>query len=694
MRLLADASLLFLITSALLWKVALSHAFAWFDSPDLVNQVLPWLSFQARAWRQGYMPLWDPYHWGGQSLIGQGQPGVLSFANWLLFLAPLQNGHIAKWALDWYFVLIHYAAVLFCYYLCRDLRLSRAASILAASAFGLGGVVGNADWPQMLNGMIYAPLVLLFSLRLLRDMAPWRSTCAAGGFVGLAFLSGHHQAPLFLSLLLTCVLTAFCLRRGLRAVAVSLAGVAMAGLVAAAQALPAYEYFSHALRWVGSSAPVTFGETVPYTVHQSASYNPVGVLGLVFPKIAVESNAFVGTACLALAVIGVAAGWFRPVTRTLMVVALAALLLSFGGASVLHGLVYSIFPGMDKARTPASVLFLFDLPVFVLAGFGLDALRKPGVRSRAITVVVARVLAWGGALVYLLLLAVAFAVREKVFELGDSAFAAVMMLLGAMLLIAWRRDAISERTGVLLFIALVLVEHSGVTGKGYSHKDNGWRYYGQLSAHDDIAAFLKRREAAPRITVDHQQLPYNFGDWYGVHELTGYAGVTQNIYRLHGDRSAQVKLGIRYHVGSRPLYADQKLVFESRSGLRVYESDVHWPRAWSVPAGTCTGAAADSVEMVRERNGEMVLKAKLSCGGVVVVGSTYDPGWAASVDGGSVAVQEVDGFLLGTAVSAGTHDIVLRYRPTTFRWGAALSIIGMVLLGVVLTVSNTESKLD
>src|SRR5678815_1505033 len=52
----------------------------------------------------------------------------------------------------------------FCYWLCRDLGRSRMASLLGGTAFALSGVVGTIDWPQMLNGAIWAPLVLLLAV--------------------------------------------------------------------------------------------------------------------------------------------------------------------------------------------------------------------------------------------------------------------------------------------------------------------------------------------------------------------------------------------------------------------------------------------------------------------------------------------------------------------------------------------------
>src|SRR3982074_2617441 len=165
LRHLAGPAILFLISFLFCWKILLTNQYTWMDGPDLAHQVLPWFQYQAGEWHQGRFPIWDPYHWAGQPLIGQAQPGAAYPLNWILFSLPLHNGWISQKALHWYFMLIHYLAALFCYWLCRDLGRSRTASILGGAVFAFGGFIGNNDWPQMLNGAIWTPLVFLFLLR-------------------------------------------------------------------------------------------------------------------------------------------------------------------------------------------------------------------------------------------------------------------------------------------------------------------------------------------------------------------------------------------------------------------------------------------------------------------------------------------------------------------------------------------------
>src|SRR5262249_15453140 len=138
---------------------------------------------------------------------------------WLLFLLPLRNGHIQRLWLHAYFILTHFLGALFCYWLCRDLGRTTDASVFAGFAFAVGGVVGSIAWPQMLNGAIWLPLVLLFYLRSVRGQRRLASAAFTGTFLGISFLSGHHQIPVFIALMMAGLWLAEFWRSRARAIA-------------------------------------------------------------------------------------------------------------------------------------------------------------------------------------------------------------------------------------------------------------------------------------------------------------------------------------------------------------------------------------------------------------------------------------------------------------------------------------------
>ena len=55
------------------------------------------------------------------------------------------------------------------------------------------------------------------------------------------------------------------------------------------------------------------------------------------------------------------------------------------------------------------------------------------------------------------------------------------------------------------------------------------------------------------------------------------------------------------------------------------------------------------------------------------------PGWRAWIDGHPAEVFEANLFSKGVLVPPGTHRLVLRYLPASFVWGAAVSLISLVL---------------
>ena len=57
----------------------------------------------------------------------------------------------------------------------------------------------------------------------------------------------------------------------------------------------------------------------------------------------------------------------------------------------------------------------------------------------------------------------------------------------------------------------------------------------------------------------------------------------------------------------------------------------------------------------------------------------YDEGWKVYVDGEETEIVCLMDALVGFRVSAGTHEIVLRYRPDCVKYGLILTISGIVL---------------
>jgi Bacterial membrane protein YfhO len=729
---LGMALLMLAIVAGFYWKLTLTRQFDWLWAPDQATQVLPWFQVQARAWNNGTIALWDPYVWAGQPLLGQAQPGAAYPLNWILFALPLRHdGLIRWWALQWYFVAIRFMALVFCYLLCRDLGRSRAASLVGGCVFALGGYIGSTSWPQMVNGALWLPLVFLFLLRAGRGERPLRNAVLSGTFLGVAWLSGHHQAPMFLMLAAAGAWLYFVFRAGrpdwrmARAAALALVFTVLTG---ALQILPAYEYGHLAKRWVGAPEALGWNQPVPYAVHQTYDLKPFDLLGTVFPRVNTNADPFVGAAALFLALLGLAVGWRDARVRLLSAVGLGGLVYALGQHSVFQGFLYGLIPELDKARVVSAAVVVFQFAVAALAAFGLDQLvgqalppanpsreTLPGESAWPTSPWPQRFLwgAFGFGLFTLAVFQTIFFVNKWSFPGEDTVMLTPFVALGfAALVFAALRGAVSRRQTAVLMLLLVLLELGNNTGSVFASRANaaGMKWLDQMRGNTDVAEFLKRDAPFPRANVAEDAFAENWGALHGVEMMGGsLASLTRNMqYVETWSLPTRLLWGAAYTLSAKPSAVGQ-LVFTGASGIRVYRHAGVFPRAWAVheliqaptpevgrrmiqeqlpdfrhlgymlaappPLDAC--AAQDDVALTERSTDRVVIHAGMHCQGMVVLSDVFFPGWRAEVDGHATPIYEVNEAMRGVVVPLGEHTITMRYRPASALAGALLSLIGI-----------------
>ena len=720
---LGMALLMLAIVGGFYWKLTLTRQFDWIWGHDLAQQVLPWFEVQARAWSHGAIALWDPYVWAGQPLLGQAQPGVAYPLNWILFALPLRHdGLIRWWALQWYFVVIRFMAMAFCYLLCCDLGRSRAASLVAGCIFALGGYIGSTPWPQMVNGAVWLPLVFLFLLRAGRAEQPSRNAVLSGTFLGVAWLSGHHQAPMLLMLAAAGAWLYLIFRAGrpdwrmARAAVLAFLFTVMTG---ALQILPAWEYGHLAKRWVGAPDALRWNQPVPYSIHQTYDLKPFDLLGTVFPHVHTHSDPFVGTAALALGILGLAVGWFdsreRSALRLLAAVGTGGLIYALGQHSVFQGFLYGAIPELDKARVVSAAIVVFQFAVAVLAAFGLDSFAgeesSPWLRR----------IMWGALGFGLFTLAIfqtirftnmgSFGVEDNVVLTPFIALAFAALLYGAL------RGAVSRRQTAVLMLLLVLFELGNNLGSiVMSREDAGaMKWLDQMRGSSDVAAFLKRDAPYPRANVADEAFAENWGALQGVEMMGGsLASLTTNMQYVETWRlPTRLLWGAGYTISAKPSPEGQ-LVFTGASGMKVYRHVGVFPRAWAIhelvqaptpeagrrmiqeqlpdfrhlgymlaaPPQLQSCFATDKVVLTGRSTDRVVIHASMSCRGMVLLSDVFFPGWHAEVDGHSTPVYEVNEAMRGVIVPRGDHRITMRYRPASALAGGLLTLTGFT--GAVL----------
>jgi hypothetical protein len=698
----------FLLCCGFCWKLALSNEFTWIDNPDVVHMDLPRLEFQRAAWGNHEFPLWDPHLWCGQPFLGE-IVGAAFPVYWPFFWATAGPArHFSISALNWFFVLIHFLTALAAYWLCREAGASTVASMLGGFFYSFCGFVGLIPWPEVLSSLMLAPLVFVFLLRALRTPGPLGNAALAGMFLGLAWLGGHHEVPIYLSAAVAVIWVVYAFRNRRHAAAAGVM-VAIAILTSGFQTVPGYEYARRAVRWVGIDHPVQWNEAIPYRIDADNSLTPSSLVDVFVPFMGPHVEAFIGVIALTLAIFAVSLRWRKPWVLLFAALAAGGLLLAFGNWNIIHGVLYAAAPLLGKARNPMRYLALFDLGIAVLVAHGADSLRRELTPASARTA--ARWLAALGA--GILAVGLGTAMIHKPGPLDQAYMTALLALAFAGLVLARERGRIPELAIVLGAFCLMFIElGNGAPAVWFDRAAHGRRdsLLPELTKYADIAEFLRQRPQPIRIAGDVPDA-LNFGDLEGIDSLTGYgAGVTENLLSLNWPSvRIQNLLGVGYTVTTKPPRPDQEVVFHGASGMNVLKNLGAFPRAWIVyqtksfpsvkearahmddPAidlrttAVFAGAApalescADNEEpVVSHTANTVIIEAHLGCRGMLILSDTYYPGWSATVDGRRSAIYEADGALRGVVLDKGAHGIVFRYRPASALIGAVMSLLGVL----------------
>jgi hypothetical protein len=93
-------------------------------------------------------------------------------------------------------------------------------------------------------------------------------------------------------------------------------------------------------------------------------------------------------------------------------------------------------------------------------------------------------------------------------------------------------------------------------------------------------------------------------------------------------------------------------------------------------SGDCTGAA----EIAEDLPCRVKVRVETNQPGLLVLADQWYPGWTATVNGQPEPIQIANYALRGVVVPAGTSEVLFRYEPDGFTYGARLSIAAAVIL--------------
>jgi hypothetical protein len=708
---------------------------------DAAFQFFPWFSFMAEGMRHGEIRQWNPTLLAGVPVMPNGNVSPYYPPSWL-------GGVMSAYDAYDLFVLLHLViGALGVYVLGRTFDIRPLASWIGGLlAFTAAFWIHWSTHLVHLAGMVWMPWLLAAVWWLVIGPSP-RRTAALASVVGLWLLGGSPQYLYYGGLaLLGWVVTLLAGRRlrGKKPIlwpAVAFASAMVLGvLVAAPVLLPTLDTAGRVVRSRESEAPTAhiprreaIRAVVPDATGNAADYVFVGSND----ELRMDSP-FLGVTGLLLA--GAAFGGVGRRARGRLLLAGGALAtVALAYSAVPHQVLYEIVPGYDRFRSSPRWLFLLPAFALPLAALGLQDLLA-GVRRARLALAVtagAGILAVAGWFAY-----------EQGRPEAPVAYFRDRALLAAGVLAVVAGAGWVARSRPRLAVAVVAV---AALGEVAFHTTRWYPRVHQATAYPDTAASDIARARGGRFVTVGSRLPFppfapDLAMVYGVHDSGGLSvlfpedydrylrliddyGIYAEEFNLapslaDGDLLASPLLDV---LDVRTVLAERNVPIPGRYRLAVPPDTEPWvyerptrggamvvagaepateqamwahvgaagwdPAATAAVLGldrpvTGTGGTATPMPAPADRERWEV---DAPAGGFLRVGSRWDPGWSATVDGRPAKVLRADGVFRGVAVPPGRHTVAFSYRNPEEMQGRLVAGAALVALVALLVVGRSST---
>lgn len=373
----------------------------------------------------GYLPLWNPYFFGGMPLFAAAQAGVLFPLNWfyLAFSAPVATNLMM---LSSYMV-----AALGAYLYARRSGSNVAGAVLTSLIWqGSAFLIGQIGHTNILHTAALLPW-LLWAIDGYGESGKRSRGFLLAVVVAVQVFAGHHQTLVYALLVAVAYALVMWRRQAVSEQAArsrtaylhSLIFIAAGLVLAAVQLVPTLELLRESMRsdasydfFTSFSLPPRFFWTffAPYLVGGGAGQ--LFRAPYVGPAYYAEYAGYVGLVTIALAIVAVALKRDAR-TKFYAVVVLVGLMLALGRYAPFgfYKLIYAV-PVLSLFRVPARHLMEVEFALAVLAGRGLTAITAARDRAKAL-----RWVAIAGAIVLVLTCLAITVGRPANFQLGRTA---------------------------------------------------------------------------------------------------------------------------------------------------------------------------------------------------------------------------------------------------------------------------------
>jgi hypothetical protein len=668
-------------------KVIISP-FQWAIPWDLRYYHLPLIDYVAYSFRQGRLPLWDPYTYCGMPFYAIVTAQVFYPPTVAAVLAANRFGVDLLYALELQTFAHVLLGGLFAYQLLRRLGTGAMAALAGATLFQIGPFFASQiQHLGAIDAAAWMPLAFRAVVEL-ADRFTWRWLAWLGIALALAMLAGFPAV--------TAVVAAACgflaaalvvIRRRSPAVLAALAIAALlAAVLSAVQLLPTAELIRHSVArfradWLGDGGGLPLQSLVSFLHPNYYGQFQFDANTWKLPWNITFLHLYCGVA--GLACIAAALAWWKDRrARVFGLLTLIALLWALGEHTPAGLWIFRILPYSIKAPFYAEyALSMLALCLAVMAGLGAQRLT----RSKP---------PWTGALLVLAVAAdltlVASGRPMNTSDRGDEPalgfnhidhypIPPVVRQLVEQQTPPWRIDTMNGSmnwcAAPLFHVPMaggndpLALERLMKVRRCFTGGERWGRYYQVRDPDSPLLSFLN-----VKYLISNGELKLG-PSWRYAAELPG-----QRVYE-------NARALPRFFVVSRVIGASGM-----EDALRRIRDPKFDPRLEAVAEGVPASAGATgSVRVAGYSPLEVKLEVEAAGPAYLVTSETHYPGWKAWIDGRETPLYYTNVAFRGLPLPEGRHTVSMRFQPRIFYAGAALSAGGWLLL-CALSLKNWISR--
>lgn len=718
--------------------------------PDVIRQLYPWRIEAISQWKEGNVPLWNPYNFSGTPLLANFQSASLYPLNIFFFLF---FAHIA-WTI--LVILQPLLAIFFTYLYLRRLNVSVVASVFGAVSYGISGCMTVwLEYNTVGHIMAWFPLSLVSIELLLEDKKSILGSIFLTVSIALLLLSGHPQVALYAIAFITLyILVRLQHTQRFLALLFVLLGFGIAAIqlipgieliLVAARANHSYEQMMHTILIQPWQLLMTFFPNL-YGNPVSRTYWPLDTY--------VGKVTSIGLIPLFFLLSGIR---LHKITIVRFYIISTCIFGLFITVNPLTMLLYRFSIPFISSSSPTLMIFIFSFCLAVLSSFGIDgwikephSIKKLVVRFIEISLIISCIVA-----VFMFLPTLkphaSVALRALVYGCILS-FVTLSLFYVAMKRKNWMIPALWILCIVHVFdLSYAFIKFNPFVPSSYmypshvineflSNQKNPTRFWGYGTA--SIEANIPTLWRAYSPNGYDPLYPKWYGEFIGaskdgklirsfennnrsdatIASGFGETDFQDNTYRKQILRALGVSLIIdRQENGtSEKTFPPKTYTLTNASDWRIF-TDLDAPSILriagksniantkeeferifftpsfnpnmdvmvddpTIPALHGTG----SVEIITYSPSTIEATTKTKGTSMLIVANTFYNGWNAYIDGKPTTLYRVNWTMNGVLLPEGNHTIILRYEPISYRIGLWISALSLFAFVAIVIFKNTK----